>query len=226
MELTDGQMLSGSFEYHPSSLTSYDRVAQTFGGNRLRNLGIPPGKILDIGCSTGLTTVEIASLLGPQYQIQGIDIQKSVIGTRGNEAIERYNSQSRLNPRLSAVSKSQVNFEVGDGYKPAYTPDTFSAVFAMNNFWFQFVKDTGMSLEMKKEIMKRVESVIKPGGFFLISRNTERISEPGIGLVFEKLATQPYDMKLTYSTTDKRGSLFTNDPMICSQIDTISAIVM
>jgi SAM-dependent methyltransferase len=78
------------------------------------------GKILDLGCSIGLTTEEIAHIY-PNCNIYGLD----------------------LNPKTIEIAKERVKnrnieFIVGDGFKQPFSAEYFNGIFCMNNLGFTF----------------------------------------------------------------------------------------
>lgn len=134
--------------------TTLERVSRTFG---LRLPKILEGNILDIGCSRGHTTRELA-LLYESCNVLGIDISKPII----REAKKM--TDRELYPNLE--------FRVADGYT-ASLPQQFDAVFCMNNILpaYQKMKHYGSNgaLEKFRIGLRNIKSMIKPGGYFLFS---------------------------------------------------------
>lgn len=92
------------------------RVQTTFNGNLPT---ISSGRILDLGCSIGITTEEIASTYS-NCDIYGIDTNPKAIEI----ARERV--------------KGKIEFTIGDGFKQPFPAEYFEGIFCMNNLGFTF----------------------------------------------------------------------------------------
>ncbi|HIH42938.1 TPA: class I SAM-dependent methyltransferase [Candidatus Woesearchaeota archaeon] len=139
------EQASTSPEYHLLGTTENGRVHSDFRGSLP---DIVNGRILDIGCSRGETTNELSGRY-KESEVIGIDINRAAI----SEAI---------------ASRRKGKFQVANGYCPQrYFPEkSFDAVFMMNNLLYAIDK---LSDDRLAEILGNVKSVVKPGGYLLIS---------------------------------------------------------
>jgi SAM-dependent methyltransferase len=85
---------------------------------------IPGGRVLDVGCGTGSTTLAIARRLGPSSRCVGIDISEPVI-----TAAREHADQER----------APVSFILGDAQEHAFDPRAFDAV--VSRFGVMFFPD-------------------------------------------------------------------------------------
>lgn len=112
------------FDLEDSALRGYWTMTET--GRRVISTfetSLPKisfGKLLDLGCSIGITSEEISSLY-PNCNVYGIDINPKVIEV----AKER-------------VKNGNIEFLVGDGFKKPFPAENFDGIFCMNNLGFTF----------------------------------------------------------------------------------------
>jgi len=157
--------------YHTQSQCYYGRVAGTFGKDLPK---IRQGKILDIGCSKGWTTIELANL----YQdtcIIGIDIQSwSIVDAL--QSMDQARKEGRVEELHSILHGNRLAYKPGlkmpdhflaaDGFYPPFKAETFQAVFCMNNIHYAIPR-IEESLAAKR--LNQIARLVKPGGFLLIS---------------------------------------------------------
>ena len=121
------------------------RVKSTFEGSLP---SIPSGNILDLGCSIGVTTEEIASAYS-DCKIYGLDINPKAVEI----ARER-------------VKNKSIEFLVGDGFKQPFSTEYFNGIFCMNNLGFTFNPEKP---QIFKKHLDNVLSMIKKEGYLLFS---------------------------------------------------------
>ena len=133
--------------YWINNTTCFGRVKNTFGFSLPRSSKIK--NILEIGCSIGMTTLELNELY-PGSNIIAADIN-SVNLARSN--LKRFKN---------------ITFYHGDGYYPSTFCNINSqdAVFLMNNLAHVANKMNSFDLE---SVLHNISSVLKPGGYMLIS---------------------------------------------------------
>ena len=98
-------------------------------------------KVLEVGCTNGFTTLEIARTMG--CKTYGIDINKNSLK----------NARSRL-------SKERANFSYGDAYNIPFKDNSFDLVVCNNATSF---------MEDKKKAISEYIRVLKPWGFIAIT---------------------------------------------------------
>ena len=106
-------------------LASYDRIQRSiagFGEAALAAAAAKPGeKVLDVGCGTGTTTVELADAVGPQGHVTGVDISEPLIGAARTHKL------------------ANATFAVGDA--TTYPFDTASVDLVFSRFGVMFFAD-------------------------------------------------------------------------------------
>jgi len=81
------------------------KISARFGPLAIDRLSLKPGQqVLDIGCGSGPTTLDLASRVGPDGNAVGVDISPSMIAA----AVDRARSTSVANVRF-AVADAQVD---------------------------------------------------------------------------------------------------------------------
>ena len=134
----DWSVYSDEDHNHPDTRTRFDRVKDTFG-NELDRLKIAHGgRILDIGCSSGITTVELAYRFGPSIEVIGVDINQTVLGREAERAKSYY---SMIDGLKGVKSLGNVKFKHGDGFQMAESLGLFDAIFIMNNLYYSIAYD-------------------------------------------------------------------------------------
>jgi SAM-dependent methyltransferase len=97
-------------------LAAHDRIERSIAGFSREVMvaaaARPGERVLDIGCGTGGTTVELARLAAPGGSALGVDISQPLIAA----------ARAHLEPRAS--------FEIGDVTSFAFAPDSFDLVFS------------------------------------------------------------------------------------------------
>jgi ubiquinone/menaquinone biosynthesis C-methylase UbiE len=100
----------------------------------------PIGRVLDVGCGTGSTTLAVARVLGPKGHCTGIDISRPMIDAAQARA-ERENEQ--------------VTFLCDDAQTHAFQPQSFDAV--VSRFGVMFFDDFTRAFE-------NLRNALRPGG--------------------------------------------------------------
>ena len=137
-----------------------DPLLSPFGVAALNALSAAKGeRILDVGCGTGETSVELAKLVGPGGKVQGIDFSRPML--------ER--------ARAEAVSAPQgvLSFKEGDAEVQQFVPKYFDAVFS--RFGVMFFDDPVAALG-------NIRTAIKPGGRLAYVCWASRKDNPWIGI--------------------------------------------
>jgi ubiquinone/menaquinone biosynthesis C-methylase UbiE len=97
--LEEANKLPGAIEWKPAIL---------------HGLHLQPGmKVLDVGCGMGADAFELATLVGPEGVVTGVDFSESLIAEAFRRASDR---------------KLRVNFEVGDAQALHFPSESFDAV--------------------------------------------------------------------------------------------------
>ena len=131
-----------SLGYWPLKVSYTGRVAETFGYD-LPN--IPSGKILDMGCCDGLTSRELKGLY-PNCHIIGLDYYFS------------YNW----------ADNEKLSFIHADGYHAPFKPESFDAVFCMNNISLVLQSPKTKTVKIKKALFD-LGILVKKDGYLLTS---------------------------------------------------------
>lgn len=111
----------------------------------LDGLRLRPGmKVLDLGCGTGHDAFEIATRLGPQGHVAGVDISEFLIAEASRRALGR---------------NLPVSFEVGDAHALRFSDECFDAV--RTERMLMHVPDPVRALS-------EMARVLKPGGHMAV----------------------------------------------------------
>jgi len=145
----------GRYYWNPSG-TEYGRVKKDFNGHLPK---ITNGLFLDIGCSFGLTTLEIADIYSASR----------VIG------IDRFYNRIKI-ARSNAQNNEQCKFLTVDANFACFEDISFDGVFCMNNFWYLISKKRS---RIQKGTIERIYSFIKRGGYLFFSGSNN-------GIIFRK----------------------------------------
>ncbi len=109
------------------------------------NMGVPEGKILDIGTGTGRIPIKIAKKC-PQYLITAIDLSNNMLKV-ANENKRKYGV------------KDNIEFQYGDAKKMPFDDDYFDIV--ISHVTFHHIANPVPAL-------KEANRVLKPGGALII----------------------------------------------------------
>jgi SAM-dependent methyltransferase len=117
-----------------------DRQLAPLGHRAQQALAAKPGEhILDIGCGTGQTTLELASAVGASGKVLGFDISPACLAIA----------------RERAAGTRQVEFIQGDAQTHKFLPKSFDAAFS--RFGVMFFADPVIAFA-------NIRSALKPGG--------------------------------------------------------------
>ena len=119
-----------------------DLLLSPFGSAALNALrAAPDERILDVGCGTGGTSAELAKLVGPGGEVQGIDLSRPMLEKARAEA--------------AVATPGVLSFEEGDAEVQEFVPNYFDAVFS--RFGVMFFDDPVAALS-------NIRLAVKPGG--------------------------------------------------------------
>ncbi len=119
-----------------------DRQLEPLGDEAMRKLALHSGgRVLDIGCGTGQTTLQLAARVGPQGSVLGVDISRPML-----EIARR---------RAAAAQLSQVHFLETDAQTHPFEADALDAVFS--RFGVMFFADP-------RAAFANIRRALKPGG--------------------------------------------------------------
>lgn len=100
-------------------------------------------KVLDVGCAIGGADFLMSQKYGAE--VFGVDLRSNLIDI----GWERLTEMKKNNPNL------KVRFEIGDISKFSYSPEYFDVI---------YTTDTMLHIENKKDLFKKFEYWLKPGG--------------------------------------------------------------
>lgn len=148
------------------------------------------GKILDLGCGAGRTTI---NLFKEGYtNIIGLDIADKLIEFAGY-----YSNTNNLN----------IEFVVGDATKLSYADNTFDVViFSFNGM--QCIP----GLENRKNVLKEVYRVLKPGGYYIFTAHDRHDPIAPQYLPFWEKIEKDWKSGINESGVECLGDLITIDP--------------
>jgi SAM-dependent methyltransferase len=157
LEQKDKPKLSMKRSYrHSQWYTEPGRVKDTFQGY-LKEID---GRVLDAGCSTGETTIELSNIY-PNSHIYGVDNNPELIGLANENLDSRPNRDSL-----------KVSFHHGDFYrlKDILPSNKFGVAFAMNNWLFASLR---LSDEENGFIARQFNYVLSEGGLLFLSKDNK-----------------------------------------------------
>jgi ubiquinone/menaquinone biosynthesis C-methylase UbiE len=159
--------------YHTNSMTYYYRTKRDFEGVSL-NIN-KSDKLLDWGCSTGISTLAIANHFQTK-NIIGLDISETRISVAENKTIKSAKKGYVLvyNSSISSLVKEYIPeniiipkfFLVSDGFYAPFRDQSFKAVFCMNNIYYILNKSKPTDFSIK---IKGIARLIMNGGYLVIS---------------------------------------------------------
>jgi SAM-dependent methyltransferase len=119
-----------------------DRELVAFGRRAMDQAAIRAGeRLLDIGCGTGETTVELAQRAGTTGSALGVDVSRLLL--------ERARDLARK------AQATNVSFEEGDAQTYAFAPASFDLVFS--RFGVMFFEDSDAAF-------RNLKAALRPGG--------------------------------------------------------------
>lgn len=118
-----------------------DAQLDPFGLAAMERLAPKPGeRVLDVGCGTGQTLLELADAVGPRGHVLGVDISEQMLG--------------RAKERVAARGASHVDLVLGDAQTHAFG-ERFDAAFS--RFGIMFFRDSEAAL-------RNLLGALEPGG--------------------------------------------------------------
>lgn len=128
-----------------------DAQGAPFGNAAIEALAPPEGaSVLDVGCGTGITAMQLADRVGPAGSVTGVDLSERMI--------ER--------ARLRAAGRPEVSFVVGDVLE---VDGRFDAIFSRFGVMF---------FEHPVEAFARLRSMVRPGGRLAFAAWRDPFSNP------------------------------------------------
>jgi SAM-dependent methyltransferase len=136
-------------DHHLGDLSFKDRVKQTFRKEHIPK--VDSGRIIDIGCAYGATTVELAHIY-PNCNIVGIDIREDLVYL------------AKVNEELGGSKHEKMKFICADGYNPPFPNNTFAVAYAMHSVYYKIDKGSLNALRG----LKRMGELVEKGGHLLV----------------------------------------------------------
>lgn len=159
--------------YHNEHQTYYGRVYMHLRGSLVKLE--PKSKILDWGCSRGLTTIELANIY-PDCELTGIDVDafwktfsQCLIEEIAKDpaCLRNYlHSDLRVGYSLPREIKLPKEFITADGFDAPFADGAFDAVFCMNNIYYTLSQ---MDRAKAKQRLQQVTRLVKNDGYLVIS---------------------------------------------------------
>jgi SAM-dependent methyltransferase len=119
-----------------------EKVAGTFGRQAIERLAPTPGqRVLDIGCGSGPTTIELAREVGPAGEAVGADISPTLVAA--------------AQQRAESAGVANASFVVADAQRDELGQAAFDAVFS--RFGVMFFADPDQAFA-------RLRRALRPGG--------------------------------------------------------------
>ncbi len=123
-------------------------------GNNLKYADILPGfTVLDLGCGSGKTLVEVLNIIGPSGKAIGIDISPEMI-REASERLKHYNNINLINDRFDTLSLEDASVDV-----------------VISNCAINHVKD-------KQTVYSEIYRVLKKEGSFVVSDIATKVPLP------------------------------------------------
>jgi ubiquinone/menaquinone biosynthesis C-methylase UbiE len=105
-----------------------------------------PGKVLDLGCGTGRTTMPLHQM---GYDVVGTDITPAMISNA---------------KEIAAEKKLSINYETGDATRLAHRTNKFDYILFSNQGWTQIPGSRS-----RQKSLVEMHRVLKPGGTLVFS---------------------------------------------------------
>ncbi|HET9930534.1 MAG TPA: class I SAM-dependent methyltransferase [Polyangiaceae bacterium] len=117
-----------------------DKTLVPFGRAALESLSLAAGQsVIDVGCGTGQTLVEIAGRVGPSGKVLGVDVSEVMV--------------ERARQRLAASGRANVEVELADAQSHSFEPARYDAVFS--RFGVMFFENTAAACMNLVSALKR-----------------------------------------------------------------------
>jgi SAM-dependent methyltransferase len=160
--------------YHNQTETYYGRVAVTFGSHA-PSLG-PGSKILDWGCSRGLTTIELANL-NAGCEVVGIEVRR-YMDALIRHTLEQTSRDGRyllnhvppeLTGKIHGIKQRMLlpkRVFIADGFSAPFRDGSFDAVYCMNSLYYVLNR---LDDHRRFERFQQVIRLVKSGGYLMFS---------------------------------------------------------
>lgn len=167
--------------YHAEPTTYYHRTLREFEGFKMEVLA--GDRILDWGCSTGISTIAIANM-HPLASVVGIDVdpmriliaQRKTVKCAKQGYVTVYSNSlgCMVHEYIGDFSKTAdirlpTGFMVADGFHAPFRDRAFRAVYCTNNLYFML---DNMPEEEKAKSLRSISRMVSDSGFLLVAGTT------------------------------------------------------
>ena len=117
-----------------------DKTLVPFGRAALENLSLGLGQsVIDVGCGTGQTLIDISGRVGPSGTVLGVDVSEVMV--------------ERARQRVAGSARTNIEVELADAQSHAFEPARYDAVFS--RFGVMFFEDTRAACANLVSALKR-----------------------------------------------------------------------
>lgn len=165
-----------SYLYHEPHITHLGRMVKLLDGVR-ELIKLPSNPlVLDAGCSTGISTYELASLI-PGACVIGIDLKSPTEIARTNTFFAPHARTIAKLKGADPTLQDRVHFLVGNMYDRQFKDSTFHLIVMANNLLNIIYKNGLASLEVNKCIGSAIEMLVTGGYLILYSDSATAVLE-------------------------------------------------